>query len=211
MSLPDPYYADGGVTLYHGDADEILPHVSPATVDLVLTDPPYGIDLDTDYAGRKMVSGRTYAKVANDAVPFDPAPLLAYGRAVIWGANNFSASVPPGGWMVWRKTNPHPFSSECELAWTNLTRSVTSYASSIRPDGYSLHPTQKPVGLMRWIIAKWTKPGDLVLDPYMGSGPVAQACHELGRRYVGIELVEDYVRAAVGRLSQGVLFEELGG
>jgi DNA modification methylase len=68
-----------------------------------------------------------------------------------------------------------------------------------------LHPTLKPVSLMRWIVDRWTQPGDLVLDPYMGSGPVAQACHDLGRRYIGVEIVEDYCRVAANRLAQGVL------
>ncbi len=65
-----------------------------------------------------------------------------------------------------------------------------------------VHPTQKPVALMRWIIDKWTKPGDLVFDPYMGSGPVARACLDLGRRYIGVEIVEEYCQAAVDRVGQ---------
>jgi site-specific DNA-methyltransferase (adenine-specific) len=58
---------------------------------------------------------------------------------------------------------------------------------------------------MRWILERWTEPGDLIFDPYMGSGPVAEACRDLGRRYIGCEIVEDYCRAAVGRLAQGTL------
>jgi len=200
-----PYYDRDGITIYHARCEDVLPSIDPATVGLLLTDPPYGINLDTDYAGRKMRGGKTYAQVAHDAQDFDPSVLLTYRRCVLWGGNNFSDALPPGGWMVWRKTNPHPFASECELAWTNLTRTIRSYASTIRPDGFGLHPTQKPVGLMRWIVDRWTEPGDLVLDPYMGSGPVAQACYELGRRYIGIELVEDYCAIAVSRLSQQTL------
>jgi DNA modification methylase len=71
--------------------------------------------------------------------------------------------------------------------------------------GSQLHPTQKPVALMRWIVDRTTKPGDLVLDPYMGSGPVARACMDLGRRYIGIEIEERYCEAAARRLGQGVL------
>ena len=55
---------------------------------------------------------------------------------------------------------------------------------------------------MRWIVDKWTEPGDLVFDPYMGSGPIARACLDLGRRYVGIEIVEEYCQTAVNRLGQ---------
>ena len=61
---------------------------------------------------------------------------------------------------------------------------------------------------MRWIVENWTEPGDLVFDPYMGSGPVAKACQELGRRYIGVEIVEEYCQAAVGRLAQSPLFAQ---
>lgn len=68
-----------------------------------------------------------------------------------------------------------------------------------------LHPTQKPASLMRVILEEWSAPGELIYDPYMGSGPVAQACRELGRRYIGVEIVEEYCEIAVQRLAQGVL------
>jgi site-specific DNA-methyltransferase (adenine-specific) len=58
---------------------------------------------------------------------------------------------------------------------------------------------------MRWVLERWSKPGDVVLDPYMGSGPVARACLDLGRRYIGIELEQQYVDVAVGRLQQSVM------
>jgi DNA modification methylase len=58
---------------------------------------------------------------------------------------------------------------------------------------------------MRWILEKWSKPGDLILDPYMGSGPIARACADLGRRYIGIEIEERYCEIAARRLQQAVL------
>jgi DNA modification methylase len=69
--------------------------------------------------------------------------------------------------------------------------------------GSHLHPTQKPVSLMRWMVERWTEPGDLVLDPYMGSGPIAQACLETRRRYLGIEIDPHYVQTTLNhRLHQ---------
>lgn len=119
-------------------------------------------------------------------------------------------------WLVWDKVCvnlPTSYrSAEAELAWTNVTRRMQVFhhqwmgASRDTERGQgTLHPSQKPVSLMRWIVDRWTKPGDLVLDPYMGSGPIAQACYELGRRYIGVECVEDYCRVAVQRLGQQVL------
>jgi len=122
--------------------------------------------------------------------------------------------------VVWSKAQDNRwlmasanYRSTGEVAWTNMTDKVLVYncfwagsplyRKSER--GSSLHPTQKPVELMRWLVEKFTKPGDLVLDPYMGSGPIARACADLGRRYVGIEMVEDYCAIAVSRLSQQTL------
>jgi DNA modification methylase len=104
-------------------------------------------------------------------------------------------------------------SAPVELAWSNVASNPELFnhfwaggplhrASERRT---SLHPAQKPVALMRWIIDRWASPGDLVLDPYMGSGPIARACLDTGRRYIGIEIEERYCEIAVKRLAQEVL------
>lgn len=213
------YYERDGITIWHGRCEDVLPTIDPATVDLLLTDPPYGINLDADYSsipgkspnGKKHNGGRTYAAVAGDDEPFDPEPLLRYGRVVLWGANHFAQRLPEAGqWLVWRKRGASPLLAAAELAWHNCGGRPVDYFETTRNlarqrDGY-LHPTQKPVSLMLWCLDRFgVKPGQLVLDPYMGSGPVAQACHEMGIRYVGIELVEEYCRVAVSRLRQQVL------
>jgi DNA modification methylase len=212
-----PYFDQDGITIYHADCRDVLPTIDPASVDLVLTDPPYGIDLDTDYAGEqnKNRGGASYLRVAGDDADFDPLPLLAFGRCVIWGANNFASRLPDyGNWFVWDKVTRNDLGvriAECELAWTNFLgrtrcyRHMWSGAFRDSERGTAYHPTQKPVSLMRWILDGWTEPGDLILDPYMGSGPVAQACHEMGRRYIGIEIEERYCEIAVSRLGQQVL------
>jgi len=153
------------------------------------------------------------AKVAGDEERFDVRHLLQYERLVLWGANHFCHDLPEGnGWIVWDKrdqTSRNLPGSDAELAWTNVTDQVRLYRRVWMPHTIRgerlMHPTQKPLDLMRWIVDDWTKPGDLVLDPYMGSGPVAQACYELGRRYIGIELVEEYCKVAVSRLTQMML------
>jgi site-specific DNA-methyltransferase (adenine-specific) len=149
--------------------------------------------------------------VIGDGEPFDPSHLLTYPRAVLWGANWYADKLPPsGGWFVWDKTPRGAregfMYSHCELAWTNLQGRIAKFSlewnGSVRNHEGILHPTQKPVALMRWIIEKFTGWGDLVLDPYMGSGPVAQACHELGRKYIGIEIDEHYCEIAANRCRQ---------
>lgn len=207
-----PYYDEGGITIYNADCRDVLPAIAPDSVALLLTDPPYGISMETDYGRATKFSsggrGRNYDPVHGDTEAFDPGTLLHYERAVLFGANHYHHLLPPGGrWLVWYKRDG--VLSAGELAWHNCGgRPVEVFDYGIKrtktTDGV-LHPTQKPASIMRWIVEKWTKPGDLVLDPFMGSGPVAQACADLGRRYVGVEIVEDYCRTAVDRLRQGTL------
>ncbi len=213
--MSDTYYDQDGITIYYADnADVEWPE--PSAVGLLLTDPPYGIDLDTNYnGGRLHDTGYSYGSVVNDAEVFDPTPLLHYGRSVLWGANNYAAELPAGGtWLVWDKVTRNDVATrgaDGELAWCSgvatsgmvfVYRHMWKGAFRDSERGRLLHPTQKPVSLMRWIVDKWTNPGDLVFDPYMGSGPVARACLDLGRRYVGIEIVEEYCQAAVDRVGQ---------
>lgn len=206
-----PYYEDAGVTIYHGDSLALLSrlNVSP---DLVLTDPPYGMDykpLRGSDGSKRWVDG-----VVGDALPFEPAHLLMYPRLVLWGANWYADKLPAsGGWLVWDKTPKGVkdgfHASHAELAWTNCRSSVVKFplqwGGEARNGEPHLHPTQKPVALMRWALELFTEPGDLVLDPYMGSGPVAEACRDLKRRFIGIEIEERYCRVAVDRLSQQIL------
>jgi site-specific DNA-methyltransferase (adenine-specific) len=199
----EPYYDHDGITIYHGDCADVIPLVPPDTVGLLLTDPPYGID----YQSSPRWNGRG---IVGDAAAFDPAPLLAYGRCVIFGADNFTDKLPISrGWIIWDKrdqTNEKLPGSDVELAWSNVSESARLFRKVWMPHtirGEALmHPTQKPTALMRWIVEKWTDPGDLVFDPYMGSGPVARACADLGRRYIGVEIVEEYCAAAAARLGQ---------
>ena len=201
-----PVYDVDGITIYQADCVDI--HVAPRTVDLLLTDPPYGMS----YESSSLWNNRS---VEGDDVPFDPAPLLEYERCVIFGAEHFAARLPVSkGWIVWEKRNGQDSTEsglrvpDCELAWSNVTgrHRVFSelWAGPMRREQF-LHPTQKSVNVMRWIVEQFTEPDDLVFDPYMGSGPVARACADLGRRYIGVEIVEEYVDAAINRLGQMAL------
>ena len=209
-----PVYDVDGITIYHADCADILPGIDPGSVDLLLTDPPYGINLDTDYS-KMSGSTRTYTRVEGDDNSFDPADLLPFGRCILFGANHYASRLPDSsGWIVWDKRagkQASNFMSDAELAWCRgvaatgmvfVYRHMWKGAFRDSERGDRLHPTQKPVALMRWILEQWTEPGDLILDPYMGSGPIARACADLGRRYIGIEIVEEYVDAAINRLGQ---------
>lgn len=220
-----PYYDDGTCTIYHGDCRELLPMLSRA--DLLVTDPPYGItarrgkdDLNL-YATRKgaVKWSRDASPVTGDDQPFDPRPLLGTARHhVIFGANYFADLLPSSpAWIVWDRRRGGTVRADwngahADLAWTDFAWGVrvfshlwAGYQRDSEVGEGTLHPTQKPVALMAWIIANWTKPGDLILDPYMGSGPVLRAAKDLRRRAIGIEIEERYCEVAAKRLGQEVL------
>lgn len=222
MSTVTPYYEHNGITIYHGDCREILPELE--SVDLVLTDPPYGINLQCNYKDRhtNRLTGRRYGKansqnypnVFGDSKPFDPSWLLKHGTArIIWGGNYFANKLPnTNGWLVWDKERPDSLDqSTCELAWTDCIKGVRRFRylwnGMIRAGNDNLyHPTQKAVSLMKWCMSlKWTRKFESVSDPYMGSGTTLVAAKELGRKAIGIEIEEKYCEIAVKRLSQEVL------
>jgi DNA modification methylase len=211
----DPYYDDGGCTIYHGDCREVLPALS---FDAIVTDPPYGIAYDPSDQKFEALTG--LPAVTGDDTPFDPSFLLAYNvPTVIWGGNCFASRLPDHpGWLAWDKAIRNGLKlriAECEFAWTNcVTRSrifrhLWSGAYRASEQDAFLHPTQKPVALMRWVIQLVTMPGQLVVDPFMGSGPTLRAAKDLGRRAIGIEIEEHYCEIAAKRLAQEVLVFDL--
>jgi len=210
-----PYYQRDGITIYHGDCREVLPLVGAA--DLIATDPPYGIKED---GGDKMRygPGRTrFGTPKHPALGWDkqrPSKEtfeLVMSSAPMWlifGGNYFSDYLPPSsGWLYWDKRIGGDF-SDGELIYTNRKAGIRSF--SIHSfDGLSggkdrVHPTQKPVRLMRWCLG-FFQDAAAVLDPFMGSGTTLRAAKDLGREAIGIEIEERYCEIAAKRMEQGVL------
>ena len=213
----------GRVTLYLGDCRAIAEHLQG--VDAVISDPPYGMDWDTDHTrfvtgpnghggGRK--STQRNKRVAHDDEDYDPAIWLKYDKVVLWGFLHFAAKLPKGSALVWLKRFDEGFGSflsDADLAWMKggcgiyCKRDTSLYGESKD----RLHPTQKPVPLMAWCMEKAKVPeGGTVLDPYMGSGTTGIAALRTGRKFVGIEKDPDHFENARKRieseLAQGDLF-----
>jgi site-specific DNA-methyltransferase (adenine-specific)/modification methylase len=211
----------GNAELWHGDCREVLPLLPKH--DLLLTDPPYGIE-GTWNGGNSHGWGAFRGEAAEwDERPEWFAELVAKhaGQAIVWGGNYFPLQ-PSGSWLVWDKlAGKTPCDqSDVEMAWTNMdgpARIYTHLWRGIMRDGEEnvsrsakLHPNQKPVALLSWSLRTLGITDGLVIDPFMGSGSLGVACHRLGLHYLGIEIDPSHYATARKRLysetAQGLIF-----
>lgn len=179
--------------------------------DWCITDPPYGIGIDGQKLSinknpkhnRKAFEHKGWDNSIPDKSIFDLILTTSINQ-IIFGANYFNQYLPQGkkGWVIWDKGQRGLTMSDCELIYTSTdkpTRIYTYNRVELLKDG-TIHPTQKPLALIEKLINEFTKYGDLILDPFMGSGTTAVACHKLKRRYIGFELDEEYFNLANERL-----------
>ena len=210
-----PYYETELGKLYHGDCLEIMPHLEP--VDLVLTDPPYGLNIAKNgtVGGGKLAPVRNYGFQSWDKKrpekPFFNLLIKYSKNQIIFGGNYFADLLNPSPcWLVWDKDNTGNF-ADCELAWTSFTTATriikyrwNGFLQEVggRDREVRYHPTQKPVGLFMWILDRYSKNNNIILDSMLGSGTTAVACERLNRRWIGIEIEEKYCEIAAKRIEQ---------
>jgi DNA modification methylase len=218
------YYREKDIVLLHGDCLEILPLFPENSIDLVLTDPPYGIGVNKMNLGGGGVAPHMHFEHDKTENWDERIPdLLAFelfrnisANQIIWGGNYFAQYLPCSrGWLVWDKRgemNGNDF-ADCELAWTSLSQPVRKithvWNGMLQQKGMKkekrAHPTQKPIRLMEWCL-NFAPDATLILDPFLGSGTTAVAAKQLGRKCIGIELEAKYLDIAIERLRQEVLF-----
>lgn len=236
LELPDKdvYFKDDDSLIYCTDCRDILHLILKNSIDLVLTDPPWGTRTacDAKRFSRKdspwwrnvdnsMV--RSHEIITGDDEEFDPRPYIGV-KAILWGANNFTRYLPhSNGWLIWdKRLNAETMAEkgwplgEAELAWTNVIgatrvfRNLWSGLLRSEEKGKFYHPTQKPVSLMKWCILQADKFNvKLILDPYMGAGSTLRGAKDLNRKCIGIEMEEKYCEVAVKRLYQKTMILEV--
>jgi DNA modification methylase len=213
-----PYYQDDHCTIWHGDCREILPSIEP--VDLVLTDPPYGIGLrNGDVDGHR--SSRSFAISGDDSqecgqqvldwAEFEGLATIAFAspwkpwrgdwrNLIVWdkggavGGGGDVSTCLKRSWELIQVARNEPISEG---------RSESVVRFPITPADTQIHIAAKPTDLIAWLILKFG--GSLILDPFMGSGTTLRAAKDLGRKAIGIELEEKYCEIAAKRLAQEVL------
>lgn len=203
--------------IYNVDCYEALKDLPDKSIDLILTDPPYGINADYGVGGygASANTARHYEKGWDNQTPNQEIfnEILRVGKKIIiFGANYFTNKLPCNGhWIVWDKTSnisfKNPF-SDCELAWTNIPKQIVKKYICVQQGFINedksqerIHPTQKPLKLFKKIIEDYTNENDLVLDCFLGSGTTAVAAKETGRRYIGFEIDKHYFEIAQDRIN----------
>lgn len=201
--------------IINADCLDILKQLPDKCIDLVLTDPPYGINVAKNgkVGGEKCCKVTDYgAKEWDSEIPhkeiFEEIMRVSKNQ-IIFGGNYFVEYLKNSPcWIVWDKLNTGNF-ADCELAWTSFKYAVRKYEflwngmlqQNMSNKEKRIHPTQKPADLFGQILRDYSKENDLILDCFSGSGTTAIACHNLKRRFICIEKDKDYYEASVKRLA----------
>jgi site-specific DNA-methyltransferase (adenine-specific) len=176
--------------------------------ELAIVDPPYGINVNVSMGRRKGDKKSEYHKFAgNDSsIPnadyFNELKRISVNQ-IIWGGNYMTEFLAPSPcWILWDKGFSEEVTfAQFELAWTSFNTSAKKFDKTPNQQN-RIHPTQKPVSLYKWILNKYAKEGDKILDTHLGSGSSRIAAYDLGFEFTGFELDEDYFKASEKRFKQ---------
>ena len=209
------------ISIYNCDCMELMKRTPDKFYDLSLVDPPYGINIQkmnyTQSTKGGVAKRKDYSSVGNwdNSIPTEEyfKELFRVSKnQIIWGGNYFPLPLVKS-WIVWDKKTDDKYSNDfadCELAWSSFEKpaKIARYLWSgmLQPDMKDkqkrIHPTEKPYQLYKWILDKYAKKGDKILDTHLGSGSIAIACHDYGYDLTACELDPDYYNAAIQRIKQ---------
>ena len=201
--------------IYNDDCLNIFKLLPDKSIDLILTDPPYGIGSRFKSKFGLQIAYKKYENFEwNNKIPSEEIfkeMFRVSKNQIIFGGNYFTTYLKPtNSWIVWDKVGEYnlknPF-SDCELAWTSFSRRMIKYTvvnmgfiAQPEEKGKRIHPTQKPLKLFKQILNDFSKENDLILDCFSGSGTTAIACSELNRKFICVEKDKNYYEASIKRL-----------
>jgi len=178
---------------------------------LAIVDPPYGIGRDgsirttSKHGGRKAHKFKGWDNTTPNKKYFDELFRVSKNQ-IIWGGNYFTKYLPSSmGWIFWDK-GQRICNSDGELAFSSFNKALRVYELNrveLLIEG-TLHPTQKPIKLYKWLLDKYAKQGDKILDTHLGSGSIAIACHDYGFELTACELDKEYFDKAIKRINNHV-------
>jgi len=207
--------------IYNKDCLEGLKQLEDNSIDCVITDPPYGINMTSDgFGGSRNADKTEYVKVKEwdnntPSKELFKEIIRVSKNQIIFGGNYFTDKLPVSRcWVCWDKRceiTPERTYADCEFIWTSFkspSRIIRFLWDGFIQDSENkirdkrLHPTQKPIEVIRRLLKRFTNENDIILDPFLGSGTTVVACKQLNRRYIGFEINEKYVNITNERLKQ---------
>jgi site-specific DNA-methyltransferase (adenine-specific) len=209
------------IEITNEDNMELMKRYPDNYFQLAICDPPYGISESNKQ--RKNKPCKKWKSAKNDiqyikkewdnSIPnkeyFDELKRVSKNQ-IIWGGNYMTEYLPPKmGWIFWDKKTGESDFGDGELAWTSFNKALRKFEwmwsgfKKQRPEE-RLHPTQKPVALYKWLLDKYAKPNDKILDTHAGSASIAIACHDYGFNLTCCELDPEYYEKAVQRIKNHV-------
>ncbi len=220
------------ITITNEDNMELMARYPDKYFDLAIVDPPYGIKEDgkkNHSRGKPVTIGNSKSKAICKSKKYTPKnwdtkpsskeyfnELKRVSKnQIIWGSNHFIENIINANsscWIVWDKQNGDSDFADCELAYTSFKTSVRMFTfrwngmlqGDMKNKEIRIHPTQKPVALYKWLLDKYAKQGDKILDTHLGSGSIALACHDYGFELTACELDKEYYYAAIKRIKNHV-------
>ena len=200
-----------GISLYCGDCMDLLKQTPDKYYSLAIVDPPYGLGIDGQKESicknpkhnRKQHERKDWDKNTPPHEYFIELERVTKNQ-IIWGANYFVENLTKGtkGWICWYKGQQGLTMSDCELAYSSFncpTRVVIINRAELVKQN-TIHPTQKPVQLYKWLLQKYAKEGDKILDTHFGSLSIGIACHDLHFELTACELDKEYYELGKNRL-----------
>jgi len=193
--------------VYNEDCVEALKRFGNNHFDLAIVDPPYGIGMDKTHFKTKSSNAKPteYGKKDWDnAIPskeYFNELLRVSKNQIVWGGNYFVENLTNSScWVVWDKDNGDSIHADCELAWTSFNTSVKKVKwlwhgmrqQNMKNKEKRIHPTQKPIQLYDWLLNRYAKKNDLILDTHLGSGSSRIAAYKGGFNFVGFEIDPEY-------------------
>jgi len=205
----------GGLTITCEDNMELMARYPDNYFDLAIVDPPYGIGINVSMGRRKGDKKSKYHKFAgNDnetptAEYFNELKRVSKNQ-IVWGGNYMIENLTPSPcWLMWDKGFSEDVTfAQFELAWTSFTSSAKKFDKHPSQQD-RIHPTQKPTTLYKWILDKYAKQGDKILDTHLGSGSIAIACHDYKYELTACELDPEYFEKAKQRIINHVAQQSL--
>ena len=190
------------ISIYNCDCMELLKQTPDNYYSLALVDPPYGIGISNNPIRRQHKK-----KNWDNSIPsgeYFKELFRVSKNQIIWGGNYFLDYLKnTQGFIIWDKKQPENFSlAMCEFAYSSIQSPSKIFRYSVLSEQNKIHPTQKPVALYKWLLDKYAKEGDKILDTHLGSGSIAIACHDYGFELTACELDTEYYTKAIERIKR---------